>query len=168
MDAVNSAGLTWPLLTAELSRDVGTYVLRVPSTYRTLKEDEADRLESARQGAIRNMRRVVRFSAGTGTGEDHTAEENDIEAGARLVLLRGRAPTRIEPSEGFGLDLRAYLKEVHARLACGMRRATRATTLDPREDLRPVVCRADRQRLGLPRALRTLTASGSPRATPGS
>jgi len=106
MDAVKSAGLIDPLLTAELSRDVGTYVLRVPSTYRTLKEDEADRLESARQGAIRNMRRLVRFSAGTGTGEDADADTNDIEAGARLVLLRGRAPTRIEPSEGFGLDLR--------------------------------------------------------------
>jgi Restriction endonuclease len=106
-DALDSAGLTSPwLMSFVASSDVGTYVLHVPTSYRTLKEDEADRLGSARQAAIRSMRRLVRFSAGAMTSEDNAADENDTEAGASLVLLRGRAPTRIEPYESFGLDLR--------------------------------------------------------------
>jgi len=107
LQALQAAGLGDAFLAGPLLADVGECALLIPSSFRNVQQDEADRLDSARQAAVRELERLVRFAeTGTLDHADGEIEDAHNEAGARLVLLRGRAPARPEPYLDFEFLLR--------------------------------------------------------------
>lgn len=103
---LSAAGLLGALFVSPPSGDVGSFVLRVPAAHRVVKDDESDRLDSARQAALREMRRLLRARQGMTVPQDGIEAEADEDESARLLLLRDRAPAVVEAYTSIDLTLR--------------------------------------------------------------
>lgn len=106
-EALDCAGLKGArVASSSLPMTVGDLVLDIPTSFRTVPQDEATRLNTARQGALRDMRREFRRGTPDEAEEDFQELVRDYEAAAQLLLLRVKAPNNLKPHATFECHLR--------------------------------------------------------------